>query len=342
MKNKLNIAVISCSGMAKKHMKGVIAKEDACLYAVCDIEEKRLYECQNEFSVPVATTDWRELVNDPNPDAAVLVTPDKLHTEMTVAFLRAGKDVLCEKPMALTVADCEEMMRAEKESGRRLMIGQVARCTPAFIMAKDLIDSGRIGELFFVESEYAHNYARVRGQDDWRVDPDRHAVIGGGCHAIDLLRWITDSNPEEVYAYANHKSLTDWPVDDSTIAIYRFPNAVNGKVFVSIGCYRNYTMRSVFYGTRGTIICDNTSPTIILFENDPNNKELKYTTPTELPVEINNHNITAEIDVFVDALLSGAEMPVTSMEGASTVAVACATVEAAAKGHPIKIRYPQI
>lgn len=340
MKNNLNIAVIGCSGMAKNHMRGVIAKEGATLYAVCDTAQERLTACQEEFSVPVSTTDWRELVHDPLIDAVVIVTPDKLHTEMTVAFLRAGKDVLCEKPMALTVAECEEMMRVEKETGRRLMIGQVCRCTPAFLMAKELVASGRIGELFFVESEYAHHYGKARGYDDWRVDPDRHAVIGGGCHAIDLLRWIA-GDPEEVYAYANHKSLTDWPVDDCTIAIYRFPNGVSGKVFVSIGCMRDYTMRSVFYGTRGTIICDNTSPTLTLYENDPEGGK-KFTEPVKLPVEINNHNVVAEIDVFVNALLSGGEMPITSMEGAATVAVACATVEAAREGHPIKISYPTV
>ena len=340
MKNNLNIAVIGCSGMAKNHMRGVIAKEGATLYAVCDTAQERLTACREEFSVPVATSDWRELVHDPLIDAVVIVTPDKLHTEMTVAFLRAGKDVLCEKPMALTVAECEEMMRVEKETGRRLMIGQVCRCTPAFLMAKELVASGRIGELFFVESEYAHHYGKARGYDDWRVDPDRHAVIGGGCHAIDLLRWIA-GDPEEVYAYANHKSLTDWPVDDCTIAIYRFPNGVSGKVFVSIGCMRDYTMRSVFYGTRGTIICDNTSPTLTLYENDPEGGK-KFTEPVKLPVEINNHNVIAEIDVFVNALLSGGEMPITSMEGAATVAVACATVEAAREGHPIKISYPTV
>ncbi len=340
MKNNLNIAVIGCSDMGERHMRGVLAKEGAALYAVCDTAEERLAACQEKFSVPVAKTDWRELLNDPALDAVVIVTPDKLHTEMTVAFLRAGKDVLCEKPMALTLAECEEMMRAEKESGRRLMIGQVCRCTPAFLLAKQLIEEGRLGELFFVESEYAHHYGHARGYDDWRVDPDRHAVVGGGCHAIDLLRWIA-GDPEEVYAYANHKSLTDWPVDDCTVAIYRFPNGVAGKVFVSIGCKRDYTMRSVFYGTRGTIICDNTSPTLTLYEHDEASGKSDFTVPTAIPVDVNNHNILEEIDVFVSALLSGGEMPVSSMEGASTVAVACATVEAAKEGRPVNIRYPQ-
>ncbi|MBQ4323862.1 MAG: Gfo/Idh/MocA family oxidoreductase, partial [Clostridia bacterium] len=300
--NKLNIAVIGCSTMGKLHMQGVINK-GANLYAICDTAEEPLEALKMEFNVSLAVKDYRELVNLPELNAAVIVTPDKLHLEMTEAFLRAGKDVLCEKPMALTVEECEHMMRVEQETGKKLMIGQVCRCTPAFVMAKEMIDAGRIGDLIFVESEYAHNYGRARGVDDWRVDPDRHGVIGGGCHAIDLLRWIA-GDPTEVYAHANHKSLTDWPVDDTCIAIYKFPNDVMGKVFVSIGCKRDYTMRSVFYGTKGTIICDNTSPTITLFQETEGDHK-SYTKPQTLDVEVNNHNITAEIDAFVEALMEG-------------------------------------
>ena len=341
MSDKVNIAVIGASGMGRLHMKGVLAKEGANLYAICDTAPNQLEGAQADLGFPElkCVSDYRELVNDPELDAVVIVTPDQVHLEMTVAFLRAGKDVLCEKPMALTLAECEEMMRVEKETGRRLMIGQVCRCTPAFMMAKDIVDSGRIGELVFVESEYAHNYNNARGYNDWRVVPERHGFIGGGCHAVDLLRWIA-GDPTEVYAHSNHKILTDWPVDDTVIAIYKFPNNVSGKVFVSIGCKRNYTMRSVFYGTKGTIICDNTSPTITLFEENEHGGG--FTEPKTLPVEINNHNVTAEIDVFVDALVEGKAMPVTSMEGASTVAVCCATVESYQSGKPVDIRYPSL
>jgi len=279
----------------------------------------------------------------PELDAVCICTPSGLHAPLAIAAANAGKHALVEKPMALTLEECEKMMQAEKDTGLKLMVGQVSRYAPAFAKAKDIIDSGRIGELYFVESEYAHDYSVARGANDWRVTPERHAVIGGGCHAIDLLRWIA-GDPTEVYAYANHKCLTDWPVNDCTIAIYQFPNNVSGKVFVSIGCKRNYTMRSAFYGTKGTIICDNTSPTITLFEcGEPTpDGHAAYTQPVELPVEINNHNITAEIDVFVSALLSGSPMPVSSLEGASTVAVCRATVDAVEKKQPVIIHYPSV
>ena len=105
-------------------------------------------------------------------------------------------------------------------------------------------------------------------------------------------------------------------------------------------------MRSCFYGTKGTIICDNTSPTIQLFENlggkASDGKKPDYTEAKEIPVEVNNHNITAEIDAFVDALKGEKPMPVSSMEGASTVAVCCAVVESCKTGMPVKIKYPQV
>lgn len=341
MQKELNVAVIGTSSMGRLHMKGIIAKEGANLYAICDTAKEQLEGAIKDLGLTdiKCVSDYKELVNDPNLDAVVIVTPDQVHLEMTAAFLRAGKDVLCEKPMALTLSECEEMMKVEKETGRRLMIGQVCRCTPAFMMAKEIVDSGRIGELVFVESEYAHNYNNAKGYNNWRMVPERHGFIGGGCHAVDLLRWIA-GDPTEVYAHSNHKILTDWPVDDTVIAIYKFPNNVCGKVFVSIGCKRNYTMRSVFYGTKGTVICDNTSPTITVFEEDAEGKG--FTEPKTLPVVVNNHNVTAEIDVFVDALKEGKPMPVTSMEGASTVAVCCATVESYQSGKPVDIRYPNV
>ena len=106
-------------------------------------------------------------------------------------------------------------------------------------------------------------------------------------------------------------------------------------------------MRSVFYGTKGTIICDNTSPTIQLFEScgekNAAGTQPDYTEAKVLPVEVNNHNITAEIAAFIDGITGKKNILVTSREGASSVAVCCATVESAAKGgETVKIRYPEV
>ena len=345
-KNILNIAIIGCSpAMGQIHMAGIQGLEGIKIYAVCDTaRDDRLMECKEKFGAEIAVKDYRELLGNPEIDAVIIVTPDPLHCEMTCAFLHAGKDVLCEKPMALRLDECEKMMKAEKESGRKLMIGQICRFTDNFIKAKELIDSGRIGELFFVESEYAHNYRNAKGYDNWRMTPERDGFIGGGCHAVDLLRWIA-GDPISVYALANHKCLTDWPTNDCTVALYQFPNNVSGKVFVSTGCKRPYTMRSVFYGTMGTIICDNTSDHILLFEhNEAEGKDdwMHEDKAERISAVVNNHNTRGEAQMFMEALLSGKNVPITSMEGAKTVAVACATVQSAKEGRIIEIKYPEV
>ena len=329
--------------MAKGHAKGVLAAECATLAAMCDIDPERLQGLKDEFGEDGIKycTDYMDLVRDPDIDAVVLVTPDQVHMEQTVNLLKAGKAVLCEKPMALTMEECQEMMRVEKETGGKLMVGQIARCTPGFIAAKKLIDEGRIGELTFVESEYAHNYTNARGHKDWRVTPERAGFLGGGCHAVDLLRWIA-GDPTEVHAYANHKSLVDWPTDDTTIAIMKFPNNVIGKVFVSTGCKRNYTMRSVFYGTKGTIICDNKTPYIQLFEDNAELGKKFSDAPQEIPVTLADHNTIEEIRVFAESVLAGGKMPISSSEGAYTVAVCCAALESVATDSAVKIKYPEV
>ena len=336
---KLNVAVIGCGAISKLHMEGVLEKPEATLYAICDnATDDRMAKKAKAYNPQVTTTDYMELVNDPNVDVAIITTPDNTHMEMTCAFLKAGKPVLLEKPMALTKEECDEMRRVEKETGVMLMVGQVCRYNPNFDRAKKMVDGGAIGELVFVESEYAHDYKHSRGYNDWRVSPEREGVIGGGCHAIDFLRLVA-GNPTEVTAYSTHKYLMDWPVKDTTVAIYKFPNNVIGKVFCGIGVKRNYTMRTCLYGTKGTIIFESQGREIRLFQEDHNGNY--YTTPRILASVPKDHNMSAEVSDFIDAVVQGKSSPISSIEGASTIAVCRATVESAKLGQPVQIVYPE-
>lgn len=332
--SKLGAAVIGAR-MGSGHVLGYVNNPHTELRAVCDTDLESARRVAEKHSVPLVTDIWEELLEREDIQIISVATPDPLHEPMTVRSLEAGKHVLCEKPMALTVPECERMIAAADRTGKLLMVGQVCRFAPGFALAKRLVERGEIGDLFFVESEYAHDYTHVAGVGGWRKDPKvkREPFVGGGCHAVDLVRWIA-GNMVECSAYSNQKVLTDWPVDDCTVAIYRFESGVIGKVMCSIGCKRPYTMRSVFYGTRGTIICDNTSPAIQLHTKDLPEANGWIT----LPVNLASHNVTAEVNELVECITEGKPLSTDGREGARTVAACRAAVESAATGKPVPVR----
>jgi len=325
-KKILNVGVISCSGMAQSHMLAVMDHEQAHLAAICDVDEEKLRDAGEKMGVEARYTDYRDLLRHPGLDAVIIVTPDQLHREMVEESLKAGLHVLCEKPLALLREDLEAIVAAGEASDKKLMVGQICRFTPGFVKAKALIDAGEVGEIYYVESEYAHDYQAILSANGWRSDPNRNGVVGGGCHAVDLLRWVA-GDPVEITAYANHKMLPIVPYDDCTVAIMRFENDVIGKIFVSTGCKRGYTMRSSFYGTKGTIVCDNTSPSITLYkakEENPAELETK-----EIAVDIANHNTFGEFRAFADAIFNDTPVPTDAIQGAKTIAACMAIVDSA-------------
>ncbi|MBE6689184.1 MAG: Gfo/Idh/MocA family oxidoreductase [Ruminococcaceae bacterium] len=343
--NIVKFGLLGVRNIARSHLMGINQTNEAQAVAVCDIHEEIAKKTAEDFNIPDWYTDYDEMLKRDDIDVIIVCTPDGVHKDGVVKALRAGKHVMCEKPMALDLEDCKEMIKVQKETGKILMVAQVCRYAPGFVQAKSAVDAGEIGDLFFVESEYAHDYANNPGQDGWRADPAklRHPMIGGGCHAVDLLRWIA-GNPTEAVAYSNRKVLTDWPVDDCTVALLKFPNDVNGKVFTSIGCKRLYTMRTVLYGTKGTIITDNTSPTISIYKNEFRGED-KYmgraqqTVEIKVPVSISSHNMAAEVKEMCAAVLGKGSIKTDGISGASTVAVCSAIVKAAETGEKVKISY---
>lgn len=348
MTKKLKYAVIGCGTFGNRHIGELNVMPEMEIVALCDAHIEKCEERKAQYKLNVNCYDnHMEMLEKEKIDIVAVVTADQAHRQATVDSLRAGCHVLCEKPMALLSEECEEMVKTADETGKLLMVGQICRYTPAFAKAKEMIEQGVIGDLIFVESEYAHDYMNARGVDEWRVTPEREPIIGGACHAIDLLRWIA-GDPVETTAYSNHKMLKDWPVNDTTIAIFKFPNDVIGKVFASIGCKRDYTMRTCLYGTKGTIIVDNKSPELTLYlENEDEDicsdsrlgnitdKTVKHM----IKVQLNDHNIREEHRQMVVAVTEGKPLITPGREGARTVAVCRAVVESARSGMPIKIKY---
>lgn len=334
--SKYKAGVIGLS-MGSSWARAVYENPDTELAVVYDRDRERCVKLADELKTEIAGSE-KEFF-EAGMDIAIVATPDHFHVEHSVRALEKGSHVVCEKPLAPTVKECAEIIEAVKRSGKFFMVGQVCRYAPGFVAAWNLVREGEIGEIAFIESEYAHDYALAVGVGGWRKDPKikREGFIGGGCHALDLIRWFA-GDPEEVFCYSNRKLLDGWPTDDTGVAVCRLPGGVIGKVFVSVGAKRKYTMRTVIYGKNGTIICDNTSPEIMLYREDMRSKTSSNGF-WRIPVSIESHNVGSEFVEFVDCLNRGNPSPTGVIEGAKTVAFGEAALESARTGRPVRPDY---
>ena len=337
---KLGAAVVAVSE-GIRHVQAYQKCPDYNLLAICDPDQARIDSraAQNDLSKVRICHDYKEIVAMDDVDVVSVTSPDYFHAEQSIAFLEAGKNVLCEKPMTLDLGEAAAIAETVRKTGKVFMIAHPTRYTPAFILAKKMIARGDIGEIFMAETEYAHNYRHVGGKNNWRKDARRDPLLGGGCHAVDFLRWAVDDLLDEAFAYGTKKGLADWPIDfDSYFCLYKFKKGVIGKVMCSIGLSRPYTMRSVFYGTKGTIICDNTSPTMQLSSVPFYDTQADATAFIDIPVSVNSHNADAQVQLMADILLRGAKNTADVVEGARTVAACAAAIESAHTGKPVKVR----
>ena len=338
---KLVVGVIGL-GMGRAHLEGAI-RYGAEVGLICDVNPAKLEELGTKNNIPKEkwTEDWHDIVNNKDVNVVIIATPDQQHREQIEACLAAGKHIMCEKPLALTREDIDAIVKSvEAHPECKFMVGQICRFTPAFVKAKEIIESGAIGDIYFVESEYAHDYQHMfeGNKKNWRADPVRNGVVGGGCHAVDLIRWLVGDDPNEIYAYGTHKLLPEVPYHDANIAIMKFPNEIMSKVFVSTGCKRDYTMRTLVYGTKGTLIFDNRSETMQGYFADKKGHGASGK-PVIIPVDINNHNATAEFKEFADCLVNDTPVATTVYEGAKTIVACLSIVEASNTGKIINPDY---
>lgn len=214
--NKLRIGLIGTGGIAEtRHIPAFSKMKDrVALEAVHDINLERSQEIAAKFNIPKVCESYHEMLGE--VDAIVICTPNKFHAEISVAALHAGVHVLCEKPMALSAAECEAMTDAAKRSGKVLAIGYHYRFMKEAQAAKKVVEAGEIGNPLVVRVQAL----RRRKVPGWGVFTNKDLQGGGslidyGCHLLDLAMWLMeDAEPVEVMGSAYN-------------ALSKIPNQVN-------------------------------------------------------------------------------------------------------------------
>ncbi len=272
-------------------------------------------------------TDFRVALADPSIDVVYLCTPNRLHADHAEAALAAGKHVFVEKPLCTTFDDCRRLIAAVERSGRQLMVGHSGRFQPIHQALRQMVTDGLLGEPCFGEAEYVHDLAPflAGAGHEWWKHPDEgpFATVGGGCHPIDLLRWVV-GEIVEVTAYGARRGLEGVEWDDTIVASLRFRSGALGRCLVSVGAKTPYGFNFAVYGSRGSV-----RNTDLHLASVPGPEGWM---PMPIAVIPEHHTCAEELDHFLVCLRSGAPPLINVRDGAQTVAVCLAIAAACRSG----------
>ncbi len=224
MLKTIRVAFIGCGGNSKGHGRSVAGVEGTEIVGLVDVSSSAIssFKSAVELKEDISTFDnHKAMLAEIQPDAVVISTPHTLHFEQIMDSLNAGCHVHTEKPMVCTVDHAKQVINKVKESGLHLMIGYQRHLQPAYMYCRQVVQSGELGKVNFVTAHQCQNWYRNQ-QGRWRMT---QALSGGGqlndsgSHLIDILLWILEASPSEVYAMMDYK---DCEVDILTAMTIKF------------------------------------------------------------------------------------------------------------------------
>jgi len=223
-------------GMGLNHARHYRRCPQAELIALCDLDEKRRRDAQVEFGPQVRVLPrLEELLALPDLEAVSIAVPNFLHAPLTLQALRAGKHVLCEKPLAMNAAEAAEMVRVARSLGRKLMVHFNVRFTPAVVAVKAAVDAGALGPIYYARSVW-HRNRGIPGLGGWFTSRDRSgggALIDLGVHRLDLAMYlmglprpvsVSGVTYSQLGARLAAREEKPFDVDDLAAAFIRFDN----------------------------------------------------------------------------------------------------------------------
>jgi predicted dehydrogenase len=224
------VALFGSGFIQKIHAQAVLDHPQGELVAATNWREESLRKLGETFRIPRITTSWYDLVHADDIDAVVISTPNALHAEQAIACLHGGKHVLVEKPMAMTVAECDAIIAAARDSGKSLMVAHCWRFHPSVIEVRDVVARGELGEIVKTHGYGIHKEWGPSGWFTQRALAGGGALIDMGVHAIDTVRFVL-GDPEPVRVCASigtHYGTYD--VDDDGILLISWSNGTNSVV----------------------------------------------------------------------------------------------------------------
>ncbi|MFB3897052.1 MAG: Gfo/Idh/MocA family protein [bacterium] len=253
---EVGYGIIGCGVIAPFHLAGIAKATGAKLVAVCDIIPEKAEKFARDNNIPAWYTDYKELLKRPDIDIVSICTPSGLHGEIAITAAKAGKHILCEKPMDITLEVADRMINAAIQANVKLGICFQRRTYDSSLQIRQAITSGVLGKLVLINAELKYyrsqgyyNSAGWRGT--WELD-------GGGClmnqgiHGIDLLQYFVGPIAS-VYAKADHL-VRKIQVEDTAVILLTYTNGAYGVIRAATSVYPGQDTEIDIHGDKGTII----------------------------------------------------------------------------------------
>jgi len=255
---KIGFAIVGCGVIAPMHEKAIRAQPDAELIAVMDIDPEIAKQRGAEFGVPFYT-DLDALFARDDVQVVDVCVPSGLHAEIGVKAALAGKHVICEKPIDITLAAADRLTAACKEAGVKLQVISQHRFSNAMQQLKEAVDAGKFGRLvmgnasiFWYRAQSYYDSGGWRGT--WELDGGG-ALMNQGVHWVDQLRWIMGP-VKSVSAKMGMLAHERIEVEDAVVAVIEFENGAIGSIIGTTDAYPGYTTRLEIVGTEGSAIIE--------------------------------------------------------------------------------------
>ncbi len=291
-------------------------------------------------------------------DIVSICTPQHVHCENVLAAAKAGKHLVIEKPVGISLDQLKQMGNAVRKAGVKTVVSFVLRWNPLFQTLKAMSADGAFGKVYYVEADYlSHNGSWWSGWNDTRTKENGvSAFLVGGCHAIDALRWFAGAGefaaatPVEVFAISGgyrkgrsteyNPKTNSWSegappmeFDGLEVALVKFDNGVVGKVGVNYDCIMPYRFPLRIFGDKGSVFDNN-----IWSHKYPGQKDWLQL-PTVLPEssDVSHHPFQEQMDHFVECLHQGVESHCNLDDAIKTHEVAFAALECYQTHRPVKL-----
>lgn len=340
------IGIIGCGKIAQvRHIPEYAENKDAKLLGFYDINEERAAALAQQYGGTAYET-VEELLANPDIAAVSVCAANFAHAELTIAALNAGKHVLCEKPMAITLAECEAMVEAAKKNNKFLMIGHNQRLAKAHAVARKLIVDGLIGDIVTFRTTFGHG-----GPETWSVDPGLNtwffdktrAAMGAmadlGIHKTDLIQFLTGQQVIRTTARVTTLDKKDASgnlisVDDNAICIYEMSGGAFGTMTASWTYYGAEDNSTVLYGTKGIMrIYDDPAISIKVILADGS----KISYDVEAIQTNDNQTKSGVIDLWMESLVNDKAPEISGESALAAMRAVFASIQSSETGNAVDI-----